>query len=226
MAMSELKQKLLIFELARLGFPEAAYDPEKGRVILQADVPSPIMVDDSGSVFYTMEDRDVAMEKVRPLAESVNEAVAAWEMSQPVPVGNLPEFRVMAEYNNTVLAARDDTGLGAGLHYVTWEYNGERTGMYRGNYTEDYAYAKQDFAVRAGLVPKEKLLTPEHAAAIRVALEYRFDNDFEMRPATEDVLKEAARKLERGYPGPIVKDYSQIDFEADPDLSQDMELQL
>ncbi len=226
MAMPEQKQKLFLFELARNGFHDAAYDPETGRISLQPDRPQPIQIDDSGSVFYTMEDRDLALGMVRALSESVNEAIAAWDRGQPVPTGNVPEFRVMAEYNNIVLAARDDTAQGYGFHYVTWEYTHGRTGLNRGNYTEDFAFAKQDFAVRAGLLPKHKLLTPEQAASVRQAVAYRLDHDYEMLPAAEDALKDAARKLERGYPGPLVKDYLTPEQMAGQEESRGMELEL
>jgi hypothetical protein len=224
--MSELKQRLLLFELARLGYTAAAYDPESDRVRVQPDKSKPILIDDSGDVFYIPEERDFARNTVKPLADYVNEVLFAWERNQPIPVGDLPEFRVMAEYNSIVLAARDDTAQGYGFHYVTWEYNSERTGLNQGRYTEDLATAKQDFAIRSGLVSKDRLLSPEQATVVRLAVAYRLDHDYNMLKAADDAITEAARKLEKGYPGPLIKDYLTPQQIAEQEESQDMELEL
>jgi hypothetical protein len=200
-AMPELYKKLLLRDLWSSGFSQAKYLPETGQIKIPLDGHEhPPLITASGSVLYHEEHRDLALDTLSPIAGRAKEIADAWNCSREMPVSDLPEFRMLAEYNNIVLAARDDTEHGHGLHFVTWEYNYERTGMYRGHYTEDYSYAKEDFAVRADLIPESKLIKPEQAAEIKASVEYRIKNDDHLTLAVEDILKDVTEKLERAYP--------------------------
>ncbi len=180
-----------------------------------------MLIAGNGEIFYKRDDRELARDTLRPAVARVTEAVAAWKNARPLLVGDLPEYRVLAEYNNIVLAARDDTGLGHGLHYVTWEYSYGRTGVHHGHYTGDFHAAKEDFAVRAGLIREEKLLTPEQAAVVRTAVAYRLENDYDILPAAEDALKTVAAKLDAAYPGPVVREYDIPEREiARPEMAE------
>lgn len=54
--------------------------------------------------------------------------------------------------NGTVLAGHPTA---QGAQFVTWEWDYEHTGMWQGHYYgNNYAGAKQDFAVLSGLIPK------------------------------------------------------------------------
>ncbi len=207
--MPEMLRKLMMFELAKSGFPQAEYAPETGMIKIPVDgFERPILITEEGYVRYMPEVSDLA-DSLKPIAEQVREMAYAWEYSRAMPVGDLPEFRLLAECNSIVLAARDDSVHGRGLHFVTWEYNYERTGMYRGHYTEDYIYAKEDFAVRAGLVPENKLFTPEQAVEVKTSIDYRIKKDNKLTLAAEDMLKDVAGKLDHAYP-------SQSDLKKDP----------
>jgi hypothetical protein len=223
MAMSELKQKLLLFELNRLGFPSATYDPMCDRVKVKTGPRSPVLISDNGEIFYARDDRELVRDTVRPAVAKVNEAAAAWENARSLTDMDLPAFRVMAEYNNTVLAARNDTGAGYGFHYVTWKYNYERTGMQHGHYSEDFAAAKENFALRAGLVPESKILMPEQAAVVREAVAYRLGNDCDILPAAAEALEAVASKLDTAYPAPAVREHDAPGREMDgPEMQLDM----
>jgi hypothetical protein len=130
-------------------------------------------IQDNGSVYYYAEHDRIA-HKILAIANKVNEIVAAWEKAPAVPFDDISHFRVLSEYNNVVLAARDDStqGFGRGLYFVTWRYNHDRTGLEHGNYTESYDAAKEDFAVRCGLVDKNKLFDETEMKLIRQGLVY------------------------------------------------------
>ncbi len=58
------------------------------------------------------------------------------------------EFRLLAEFNGTVLAGRETQH---GYQFVTWERGYDGTGVMWGHYyLDNYSEAKQDFAVRGG----------------------------------------------------------------------------
>ena len=129
MAMSELKQKMLIHGLANVGYPNAAYSPETDRVKVQADNDNMPAINDNGDIRYGIEYYNIAFNEIRPIVDSVNESYAAWEASKTMPFENRKQFRVLAEHNDIMLAARDDTDYGRGLHFVTWRYNHDRTDL-------------------------------------------------------------------------------------------------
>jgi len=93
--------------------------------------------------------------------EKVNEIMAAWENSCAAPFEEVAKYRILAEFNNTVLAARDNTMNGYGFEFVTWRYDRDHSGFDLGYYFEDYEQAKESFAIRSGLVEKERFYLPE-----------------------------------------------------------------
>ena len=136
-AMSELKQRLLLIELAKIGFREAYYSDANGIIYTDpADKRMP-KIHDNGDIVYGTEYDHLVRSEIQPIVDRVNEQIAAWEKSQPIPFKDTEKFRILSEYNNVVLAARDDGNIGHGLHFVTWAYNNERTGFDGGNYTTD-----------------------------------------------------------------------------------------
>ena len=174
--MSELKQRLLKIELAKVGFPNADYVAEADVVKLQPDNERLPEINNAGDVKYGTEYDYLAAYTICPLVHKVNEIISAWENSRPAPFDKVSQYNILAEYNDIVLAARDDEEYGRGLHFVTWKYDEERTEFYDGRYTEDFAEAKESFALRAGLIQKEKIITQEQAADIKAAVDFSLEN--------------------------------------------------
>lgn len=157
-------------------------------------------ISSNGDISYGSENDDFVMNTVIPLVNKVNEITEIWEKAQATPFNGVSSFRLLAEYNNIVLAGRDDTEKGYGLHFVTWQCDKDRTFVELGHYMEDYNAAKQDFAIRSGLIPQEKVFTPEQAAEIKAAVEYRLKNDDDITLKTEDRLTEISANLKFAYP--------------------------
>ncbi|MDL2289000.1 hypothetical protein LJC32_06490 [Oscillospiraceae bacterium OttesenSCG-928-F05] len=86
-------------------------------------------------------------------------------------------YKLLAEYGNHVLCGRDD-GPTHGFTFVTWRkaYGGESVEL--GHYTGDYRAAKQDFALRAGLVRENLLFEKEQYSLLleAVSLQRRMDD--------------------------------------------------
>lgn len=65
------------------------------------------------------------------------------------------DYRLLADFNGTVLAGHPTA---QGVQFVTWEWDYEHTGMWQGHYYgNNYLGAKQDFAIRSGLISKTLL---------------------------------------------------------------------
>jgi hypothetical protein len=170
MAISELKWRLLLLELAKAGYREAWYSDANGIVYIDPSDKRMPKIYDNGDIVYGTEYDHLVVSEIQPIVDRVNGQVAAWEKSKPITFNDTSKFRIIAEYNNVVLAARDDGNIGHGLHFTTWEYNRDRTGFDDGHYTTDYESAKEDFAVRCGLIDRNKLFNETEMKLIRQGL--------------------------------------------------------
>lgn len=169
--MSKLKQQLLKLELSKIGFTEAEYSPDTDMIMVQSGNTNILRIDDKGTAFFASGYSHHALSKIGSITSKINEIMGAWENSQPMPFDDVSQFKALISNNTTVLAARDDSEYGHGLHFVTWKYDADGTGVHHGNYTTDYTSAKESFALRSGLVQEEKIITKEQAADIKAAIE-------------------------------------------------------
>ena len=73
------------------------------------------------------------------------------------------------EFNGTVLAAKHTE---YGFEFVTWDRTFDGKAVCQGKYFEDYAAAKENFAVRSGLVDKDKMFSTEELESIRKCINF------------------------------------------------------
>ena len=83
---------------------------------------------------------------------------------------------MLVDFNGTVLAGVQSKH---GVHFVTWGWAYGHTGVCHGHYfMENYAGAKQNFAIRSGLIQKEQLFSPEQLTEIYHCCADSVDGDF------------------------------------------------
>ena len=123
-----------------------------------------------GGVRYWQEDvatpeRQQACEQAADLAGTVREYMTLLEQATPLQAQTLNgDYRVLAEFNGTVLAGHP---TGHGVTFITWDWSYDRTGLNNGHYyQENYEGAKQDFAVRSGLIDKHLLFNRQQLTEI------------------------------------------------------------
>ena len=109
-------------------------------------------------------------------------------------VGLQDTFKVLADFGDAVLAGQ----LGKkGAQFVTWEWDFDRQGVHAGHYfMENYEAAKQDFAVRAGLVESQRLFSDEQIAVIKNACEFALEADATLLYAEEKQLRSVQEQIE------------------------------
>lgn len=97
-----------------------------------------------------------AFQLATEIAHTTAEYMRLMETSPPLQAKGLDgDYRLLADFNGTVLAGHPTA---QGVEFVTWEWDYEHTGMWQGHYYgNNYLGAKQDFAIRAGLIPKTLL---------------------------------------------------------------------
>jgi hypothetical protein len=144
---------------------------------------------------------DELYHKTAPIAETVREYMMAIEKAPLLKAKDLDEdFRQLAEFNGVVLAGRE-TEKGYGYKFVTWLRDYDGTGVGQGHYYIDgYTAAKEDFAERAGLVPRDRLFTNEQLTEIYRCLRNTMDSEHELTYEQEKLIEKTASQIEYAIP--------------------------
>lgn len=162
--MSELKQRLLIEELAKIGFDKAYYIPDSDKVKINPDDERLPFIDNENNIWYGTEHDKFVKSTIRPLVDKVTEIVSAWDNSKDAPLIGVKNIRLLAEHGNIMFGALAYNPNGDGLRFATWEYNSDHTAVENGFYSEDFNTAKENFALRSGLDASEVVLKWEKEA--------------------------------------------------------------
>ena len=104
----------------------------------------------------------------------------------------------MAECGDTVMAGMYSEQHG--FMFTTWTQNGDRSRVTNGDYSPNYEYVKEAFAIRAGLVDRCRLFTPEEAASLYRCVDFTRNNCMTLTWEQEQELNALTEKLQFGYP--------------------------
>lgn len=139
--------------------------------------------------------------RVAATADEVYEYVEAVVNAPILRAADLhEEFRLLADCGGAVLAGRE-RGPGQGYQFVTWVWDFDRLGVSHGHYYEgNFQNAKQDFAVRAGLISRTQLFTPEQLTELYRATDYYLETGPEPEEPQLKALQEARTKIEYVVP--------------------------
>ena len=82
------------------------------------------------------------------------------------------EFRLLADFGCAVLAGRECEN-DRGYQFVTWVWDFDRRGVSHGHYFEgNYHAAKEDFAVRSGLISRAQIFSADQLAELYRATDF------------------------------------------------------
>ena len=138
---------------------------------------------------------DRQLRTVIQTAGHVNEYMRIFERAPALKAVGLEDtYKVLADFGDAVLAGQ----LGKkGARFVTWEWDFDRQGVHAGHYfMENYEAAKQDFAVRAGLVESQRLFSDEQLAVIKNACEFALEDNATLSYAEEKQLQSVQEQIE------------------------------
>ena len=195
--LQEVEQKLLRKELdARL--------LEDGLLHIRWNEKPLCSVDRDGIVRFrpadiTGPEVDRQLRTVIQTAGHVKEYMRIFERAPTLKVVGLDDtYKVLADFGDAVLAGQ----LGKkGAKFVTWEWDFDRKGVHAGHYfMENYEAAKQDFAVRAGLVESQRLFSDEQLAVIWNACAFVLEDDATLSYAEEKQLRSVQEQIEQILP--------------------------
>ena len=145
-------------------------------------------------------DKDKAA--VSPLSQTVRgiyDYCSAYEKAAPLVADGLSgNYRCLAEFNGTVLAAKYNEEFG--FEFVTWDRTYGGKSICQGKYFEDYTAAKENFATRSGLVDKDKLFGTEELEQIRKCVDFTARHNGDLNFDDCECLKKLNEKISDNIP--------------------------
>ena len=180
--------------------------PEKNRLTVLLNN-QPVLSVSAGSDVFLLpagSNQPEAGELYRKVAQTADEVYAYVEAVQTAPLlhasGLSEKFHLLADFGGAVLAGRELEN-GWGYQFVTWIWDHDRTGVSHGHYyEEDFQGAKQDFAVRSGLISKAQLFSPEELTQLYRATDYLLDEGPEPEDGQLKALQTSRTKIEYTVP--------------------------
>lgn len=180
--------------------------PEKNRLTVLLNN-QPVLSVSAGSDVFLLpagSNQPEAGELYHKVAQTADEVYAYVEAVQTVPLlhasGLSEKFHLLADFGGAVLAGRELEN-GWGYQFVTWIWDHDRTGVSHGHYyEEDFQGAKQDFAVRSGLISKAQLFSPEELTQLYRATDYLLDEGPEPEDGQLKALQTSRTKIEYTVP--------------------------
>ena len=142
---------------------------------------------------------DRQLRTVIQAAGQVKEYMRIFERAPALKAVGLEDtYKVLADFGDAVLAGQ----LGKkGARFVTWEWDFDRQGVHAGHYfMENYEAAKQDFAVRSGLISKAQLFSPEELTELYRGIDYFLENGPELQEEQLKATQAAREKIEYTVP--------------------------
>ena len=134
-------------------------------------------------------------------ARNIYEYCSVYEKAAPLKAEHLSEnYRCLAEFNGTVLAAKYSEQHE--FEFVTWDRTYDGIGVCQGNYCSDYFAAKEDFAVRSGLVEKERLFSDDELLRLNCCVDFTLENGEYLDYDEEQALTRLKEKIEEIVPLP------------------------
>ena len=133
-------------------------------------------------------------DKAEDAAKLVREYMSAMEQAPPLHAVNLNEqYKLLADFSGHVLAGQETS---QGMRFITWSWDYDRAGVTIGHYFyDDYQAAKEDFAIRSGLMQEDTLFTPEQLAAVYHCIKSVVNFDNALTYEREKVLKGVNEKI-------------------------------
>ena len=108
------------------------------------------------------------------------------------------DYRQLAAFGDTVLAATYSEKNG--FMFCTWKQNADGDSVFWGDYSPNYEYAKESFAVRSGLIGEHRLFSKKESADLYCCVNFVKYNCETLTYKQEQQLDKLQDKLTDAYP--------------------------
>ena len=162
-----------------------------------------------GGIAYCSEDistpeREAAKDRAYKVVSTVAQYMAQMESAPFLnAVGLEDKYKVLADFNGVVLAGCQTKH---GVQFVTWDWDHNRKGVCYGHYYTglyapgNYDAAKQDFAVRSGLIPKEQVFEKNQLIEIYRCCTDTLEGNFSLTYEQEKTIISVRDQIEEMIP--------------------------
>lgn len=149
-------------------------------------------------------EREVAKDRTYKVVSSVAQYMAQMELAPFLnAVGLEDKYKVLADFNGVVLAGCQTEH---GVQFVTWDWSHDREGVCYGHYYTglyapgNYDAAKQDFAVRSGLISKEQVFEKNQLVEIYRCCTDTLQGSFSLTYKQEQTIASVRDQIEELIP--------------------------
>ena len=155
-------------------------------------------VNDIRLLNITNDNSDEDYINIKGIVRNVNEYCSVFEKAPMLNANGLSsDYHCLSEFNGTVLAAKNTE---YGFEFVTWDRTFIGNGVTQGNYYSDYSTAKENFAVRSGLIDKNKLFDVEELENIRKCVNFTARHNGDLKFDDCEELKKLSEKISDSLP--------------------------
>lgn len=174
---------------------EFNFSEKDGCMIVSVDGCAEAKIYNSGTIAALTENVGDEYHEILQIAQNIYEYCSVYEKASPLKASDLSgDYRSLAEFNGTVLAAKYSEQNG--FEFVTWDRTYDGTAVCQGNYYSDYLAAKENFAVRSGLVDKERLFGVDDLEYMHKCIAFALENDDSLDYEQEKELSELKERIE------------------------------
>ena len=186
----------------RFGY-STQYNEEAERMAVLHDGQQLAEVSPEGFLYYktaeiTGDDNRAVLAQLRDEVPLVREYAGLYEASPPMKANGVQEYRQIAEYGDIVFGAMCSPKHG--FMFSSWSQSRDKMSVVNGDYSPDYLYSKEAFAVRAKMVDKNRLFTGKEAENLYRCVDFAMGNCETLTYEQEQQLKDLMKKLTCGYP--------------------------
>ena len=129
---------------------------------------------------------------------TVREYIGLYERAPQMKAAGVTEYKQLASFGDTVLAATYNEKNG--FMFCTWKQNADGDSVFWGDYSPNYEYVKEAFAVRSSLVSKHRLFSEKESADLYRCVDFAIANCETLNYEQEQQLDNLREKLTDGYP--------------------------
>lgn len=129
---------------------------------------------------------------------TVKEYISLYEHAPQMKAADVSDYRQLASFGDTVLAATYSEKNG--FMFCTWKQNADGDSVFWGDYSPNYEYVKEAFAVRSGLVSNYRLFSENESADLCRCVDFAKTNCETLTYEQERQLDKLQEKLTDGYP--------------------------
>ena len=139
---------------------------------------------DAGDLYY----------RAGEIAAEIREYMNLMESAPPLKASGLDmPYKQLADFSGYVLGGVEST---RGVQFTTWQWAYNKEGVTLGHYCgNDYDAAKEDFAIRCGMVRKQVFFTDEQLTEIYRCIQDTLDHQYDITCDQENLLKDTQEQI-------------------------------